>query len=314
MSPMSSRLPGPARCNRSSASASKRRSAKSKSKPTPSAATAAWGRFASATALIVRSQNDGYGSVILAVAQSFFDRRLVHVGDATLFDKLEAFGEEAARRWNEPDAGLWEFRTRSDIHTHSSVMCWTACDRLRRIAQHLGLPDRAKLWGERAEQYPRRNFGARMERKSKVVRCHFRWPGPRRKSAAPAGTRLGRPRGRSALPRDARRNRTRASGGRSCVQISPADDFGARNYPSSFAVSGSSKHWPASAARDEARDIFERLLAQRSSLGLLSEGIDHRTGELWGNFPQTAGRTRSCRDTPVAALGAPSELHRSPND
>ena len=39
--------------------------------------------------------------------------------------------------------------------------------------------------------------------------------------------------------------------------------------------------------KDEARDLFEGMLAQRNPLGLLSEDIDPKTGELWGNFPQT---------------------------
>jgi GH15 family glucan-1,4-alpha-glucosidase len=39
--------------------------------------------------------------------------------------------------------------------------------------------------------------------------------------------------------------------------------------------------------RQEARELFEDLLSRRNSLGLLSEDIDPRSGELWGNFPQT---------------------------
>ena len=39
--------------------------------------------------------------------------------------------------------------------------------------------------------------------------------------------------------------------------------------------------------RDEARALFETVLARRNPLGLLSEDIDPRSGELWGNFPQT---------------------------
>jgi hypothetical protein len=39
--------------------------------------------------------------------------------------------------------------------------------------------------------------------------------------------------------------------------------------------------------REEAREIFEGMLACRTSLGLLSEDVDARTNELWGNFPQT---------------------------
>jgi GH15 family glucan-1,4-alpha-glucosidase len=40
--------------------------------------------------------------------------------------------------------------------------------------------------------------------------------------------------------------------------------------------------------RDEARALFESMLAHRNPLGLLSEDIDPETGALWGNFPQTS--------------------------
>ena len=39
--------------------------------------------------------------------------------------------------------------------------------------------------------------------------------------------------------------------------------------------------------RDEARALFEKLLACRNRHGLLAEHIDPRTGEQWGNFVQT---------------------------
>src|SRR5262249_3083053 len=38
---------------------------------------------------------------------------------------------------------------------------------------------------------------------------------------------------------------------------------------------------------DEAVKHFESVLSRRNHVGLLSEDIDPRTGELWGNFPQT---------------------------
>ncbi len=50
-----------------------------------------------------------------------------------------------------PDAGLWKFRTKARIHTHSSVMCWAACDWLARIADHLALVEREVHWRERAD-------------------------------------------------------------------------------------------------------------------------------------------------------------------
>ena len=50
----------------------------------------------------------------------------------------------------EPDAGIWEYRERKRIHTHSVAMCWAGCQRLEAIAAHLGLDDRAAYWGARA--------------------------------------------------------------------------------------------------------------------------------------------------------------------
>ena len=37
----------------------------------------------------------------------------------------------------------------------------------------------------------------------------------------------------------------------------------------------------------EARELFERMLARRNHVGLLSEDLHPETGELWGNYPQT---------------------------
>jgi GH15 family glucan-1,4-alpha-glucosidase len=43
----------------------------------------------------------------------------------------------------------------------------------------------------------------------------------------------------------------------------------------------------ASVGRREALELFNNVLGRRNHVGLLSEDIDPRTGELWGNFPQT---------------------------
>ena len=42
-----------------------------------------------------------------------------------------------------------------------------------------------------------------------------------------------------------------------------------------------------SGRKEEAREIFEALLANRNHVGLMSEDIKPDTGEAWGNFPQT---------------------------
>jgi GH15 family glucan-1,4-alpha-glucosidase len=91
-------------------------------------------------------QHDTYGSIILAAMPMFFDRRLPRPGDAGLFNLLERLGVKAARLAFEPDAGIWEYRGRSRVHTHSAATCWAGCSRLGAIALHLGLDESAAHW------------------------------------------------------------------------------------------------------------------------------------------------------------------------
>ncbi len=83
------------------------------------------------------------------------------------------------------------------------------------------------------------------------------------------------------------------------------DDFGAPTV--SFAVC---TFWYVDALAavgrvEEAREMFEKLLARAIHAGLLSEDIDPATGELWGNFPADlfAGRHHHLGHAAVARLG-----------
>ena len=95
-------------------------------------------------------QHDVYGNLILGAVQTFFDRRLTKLADLSDFKRFEVVGEQAFRLHDQPDAGMWELRSRAHVHTSSSLMCWAACDRLAKIAEHLGETERASYWGGRA--------------------------------------------------------------------------------------------------------------------------------------------------------------------
>ena len=96
-------------------------------------------------------QHDCYGQIVLPTVQGFFDRRLLRMADDHDFQSLEQVGEMAWKMHDQPDAGLWEFRTRQEVHTYSAVMGWAACDRLANAAAELGKTDRSEFWRKRAD-------------------------------------------------------------------------------------------------------------------------------------------------------------------
>lgn len=231
-------------------------------------------------------QNDGYGSVILSIAQCFFDQRLPKPGDETLFRRLEPLGEQAAARWNQPDAGLWEFRTRNGVHTHSSLMCWAACDRLGKIARHLGLEDRAAYWQDHADVIRQGIF----ERAWNAEKGYFAstFGGADLDASLLLMPEIGLlhpsdPRFLATL--DAVEKALRS--GNHLYRYRAPDDFGEPETAFTACTFWLIDALARVGRHDDARSVFEDVLAHRNHLGLLSEGLRVETGELWGNFPQT---------------------------
>jgi GH15 family glucan-1,4-alpha-glucosidase len=231
-------------------------------------------------------QHDVYGSIVLGAAQGFLDHRLFRRGDAADFAALEVMGEQAWRLHDQPDAGIWELRTRARVHTSSTLMCWAACDRLARIATALGQGERAGLWQSRAavirETILQRAWNA--ERQAFVESLDGRDLDASVLLMAEVGF---------LPPSDSRFVSTVMAmeqtlcDGPFMRRYEAEDDFG--RPLTTFNVCS---FWRVDALarigrRDEAREAFEALLARRNAVGLLSEDLDPVTGELWGNFPQT---------------------------
>ena len=235
---------------------------------------------------LLQRQHDVYGAVIMATSQCFYDARLISPGDAAFFARLEVLGDQAATVFEHSDAGPWEFRGTERVHTYSACMNWAACDRLARIAAHLGLPARAEHWHARAASMKERILEQAW---SESTKSFVNGIGSEELDAtALLLPELGLvaatdPRFVSTMARIDRELRQ----GDYVFRYRHADDFGVpRN---AFTVCS---FWHVNAlARmgrtDEAREIFERLLTRRNHVGLLSEDIDPATNEHWGNYPQT---------------------------
>lgn len=231
-------------------------------------------------------QHDVYGQIVLPLVQSFFDQRLLRPGSIDDYHALEKVGERAFAMHDQPDAGLWEFRTIARVHTYSSVMCWAACDRLAKAARHLRLYDRAEVWAERA-----RIIHERIEAEAYLPdegRFAASFGGQELDASLLQMTDLGfldvldprQVRTFEAVEKELKR-------GEYLFRYAHPDDFGEPETAFNFCTFWYIEALHLNGRTEEARKVFEDMLARRTHAGLLSEDIAIENGELWGNYPQT---------------------------
>ncbi len=233
-------------------------------------------------------QHDCYGQIVLPTVQGFIDQRLLRIADERDFESLEQVGEMAWAMHDQPDAGLWEFRTRQEVHTYSAVMSWAACDRLAMAADWLGKTDRAAVWQQRAEAIRARieaeawvesdaggHYGASFESEYldasllQMVELRFLAPDHPRFAATFAAVE------------------TQLRRGDFMLRYAAEDDFGAPETAFNVCTFWLIEALHLTGRSDEARRLFGTMLSHVTASGLLSEDLDYNTGELWGNFPQT---------------------------
>jgi GH15 family glucan-1,4-alpha-glucosidase len=231
-------------------------------------------------------QHDAYGQIVLSNVQAFIDERLLRKATEADFHALERVGERAWEVHDQPDAGLWEYRTRSAVHTYSSVMSWAACDRLANAAEVLGLDDRAALWRDRAAA-----IRARIEAAA--------WYSPDQRFAATFGgdeldaSLLQLVDMRFLKPQDPRFLATFDAvekglrRGEHMLRYAAEDDFGLPETAFNFCTFWLIEALHLVGREAEARELYEHMLERLTPAGLLSEDTDFETGELWGNYPQT---------------------------
>jgi len=231
-------------------------------------------------------QHDAYGQIVLSNVQAFFDERLFRQATEADFGALEKIGERAWAMHDQPDAGLWEYRTRTSVHTYSSVMSWAACDRLANAAEALGLGGRAELWRERAS----------------TIRATIEASAWNRDEARFAASFGGDDLDASLLqlidmrfldkddPRFVATFTAVEKGlrrGDHMLRYAAEDDFGLPETAFNFCTFWLIEALHLVGRGEEARTLYESTLERLTPAGLLSEDSDFATGELWGNYPQT---------------------------
>jgi GH15 family glucan-1,4-alpha-glucosidase len=239
----------------------------------------------------VRVGNDAWDQVQLDVYGELLSAAWVLAEQVGQFDPVTAsflgdVADTAAARWAEADQGIWEVRGEPRHFVYSKLMCWVALDRAIRLAPMLGAQDRVerwkatrdeirlaietKGWSERAGAFVQ-SFGSDELDASNLMLLLTGFLPPTD------------PRIRSTVEAI----RTRLTDDRGFVYRYRAAD-GLAGEEGTFAVC---TFWLVQCLAElgelrQARRLFEQLTGFANDVGLLSEELDSRTGELLGNFPQ----------------------------
>jgi GH15 family glucan-1,4-alpha-glucosidase len=195
--------------------------------------------------------------------------------------------DAAADRWREPDRGLWELRGEPRHFVHSKVMCWAALDRGIRLAD------------ECLRRAPTRRWRTARDEVREAVE-HDGYDADRGVfvqafgSKALDGALLLLP-SVEFLPYDDTRMvrtsdaiREELDDGNGLILRYPRGDDGLKGEEGAFVTCS---FWLVECLAhqgrvQDARELFDRVAACGSDLGLFAEEYDPRRGEPLGNYPQ----------------------------
>jgi GH15 family glucan-1,4-alpha-glucosidase len=190
--------------------------------------------------------------------------------------------------WRQPDEGIWEVRGGRQDFTHSKVMAWVAFDRAVRGAEQYGLDGPVDRWRACRDEVHREVCERGFDAERNTFTQYYGSQG------LDAST-LMIPLVGFLPPSD-----PRVAGTVDAVQRELMTDGFVRRYESQAGVDGlpagegaflPCSFWLADnlgllGRTDEARAMFERLVALTNDVGLISEEYDPASDRMLGNFPQ----------------------------
>ena len=243
-------------------------------------------------AAFAQEQLDVYGEVLDTISLS------VEAGypvDRDTKRWIVEVGNILSMSWPYPDHGIWEIRGEARHYVHSKVMCWTALDRVERLARKLGVKRSTAAWSQAREALVHAILKSGY---SKTRRSFVQVLGGTRLDAAALTFGLtGFIDGRDPLMISTISTIQRWLTRGPLVYRYIAEQGTGREEGAFLPCSFWLVQALAAAGRpEEAQGLLARLAPHANDLGLFPEEIRHQDGEFLGNFPLAL--------THVAHLGA----------
>jgi GH15 family glucan-1,4-alpha-glucosidase len=222
--------------------------------------------------------------MVLALAPIFLDERFSNERSRATLDLFLRLTRQAIRVAGTPDTGIWELRTTPQPQTFSSLMSWAAADRAAGIAANQApslMPEfrdaaarihdeiTTRAWSGKLNAFAASYGGMDLDA-SLLEMASLRFLPP--DSPVLASTI-------EAIQRGLDDNGW-------LLRYRNDDGFGSPAVAFTLCTFWLIEALATIGRVADAREVMQRICRACTPLGLLSEDIDTRTHQMWGNFPQ----------------------------
>ncbi|PKG41898.1 glycoside hydrolase family 15 protein [Psychroflexus sp. MES1-P1E] len=236
-------------------------------------------------AAYAQKQNDIYGILVDVIYQELVKFKSDLDNKEELWTITKGIAWVVGKHWQEPDKGIWEFRTEDRHFTFSKVLCWVAIDRAIKISKLFHKSSKLErwktlekairndimenAWNEDMQAFTQSYNSTDLDASVLLMETYgfIEAKDPKFISTVKA---IGEHLTNDGL----------------LYRYKNKDDFGLPS--SSFTIC---TFWYINSLFkigevEDAKQQFERLIGYSNHLGLMSEDIDFKTKRLLGNFPQ----------------------------
>ena len=198
---------------------------------------------------------------------------------------VRTLARHVEHHWQEPDHGIWEFRSEPRHFTFSKVLCWVAIDRAAKIAQLFELDSYAIEWMKLSETIRQdileqgwneelgfftQSYNDSHYDASNLLMEHYGFIDAKDPKYVATVKKTYENLCEDGL----------------MFRYKNQDDFGLPKSSFTVCTFWMIKSLCRIGEKEKARKMFENVLKYRNHVGLLSEDIDIKTKRLLGNFPQ----------------------------
>ncbi|WP_179020129.1 glycoside hydrolase family 15 protein [Winogradskyella forsetii] len=232
-----------------------------------------------------QKQNDIFGILMDMIYQLLLNFNNDVEDGESLWNITKGIVWVVNKHWQEPDKGIWEFRSEDQHFTFSKVLCWTAVDKAIKVAKLLGKTTKlarwqlleeaikddimVNAWNDKAQAFTQ-SYGSEDLDAAVLLMESYGFIDAKHPKYVSTVKAIGRDLSNDGL----------------LYRYKNKDDFGLPS--SSFTIC---TFWYINSLfkigeEKSAVEQFEKLLSYSNHLGLFSEDLDFKTKRLLGNFPQ----------------------------